>query len=93
MWLYKHFLLGYLVLSVILLLLLVVAFLSRDSYFGPRFFTGDLSDLNARMRDQVTSYIEKYELEIQYNKEICPLQLNKRSFRRLSSKFYYKSGQ
>ena len=32
-------------------------------------------------------------LEILYNKEICHLQLKKRRFIRLSSKFYYKSGQ
>ena len=43
------------------------------------------------------SYILKEEkeapLEILYNKEICNLQLKKRRFIRLSSKFYYKSGQ
>ena len=33
------------------------------------------------------------EREILYNKEICHLQLKKRRFIRLSSKFYYKSGQ
>ena len=32
-------------------------------------------------------------LEILNNKEICHLQLKKRRFIRLSSKFYYKSGQ
>ena len=35
----------------------------------------------------------KAELEILYNKEICHLQLKKCRFIRLSSKFYYKSGQ
>ena len=34
-----------------------------------------------------------YFLEILYNKEICLLQLTKRGIIRLSSKFYYKSGQ
>ena len=32
-------------------------------------------------------------IEILYNKEICNLQLKKRRFIRLCSKFYYKSGQ
>ena len=33
------------------------------------------------------------DVEILYNKEICHLQLKKCRFTRLSSKFYYKSGQ
>ena len=37
--------------------------------------------------------ILRQKLEIQYNKEICHLQLKKRRFIRLSSKFYYKPGQ
>ena len=32
-------------------------------------------------------------VEILYNKEICHLQLKKRKFICLSSKFYYRSGQ
>ena len=39
------------------------------------------------------SLTRRLKVEILYNKEICNLQLKKRRFICLSSKFYYKSGQ
>ena len=49
-----------------------------------------IRDITIVPKSQISHY---RDLEILYNKEMCHLQLKKRRFVRLPSKFYYKSGQ
>ena len=73
-------------------------FLLNMDFWVPKYFFFPLSCHRiCHFESQSCTSWRKYDIlfqvEIPYNKDICHLQLNNCRFIRLSSKFYYKSGQ